>query len=186
MSLASLPTLKPQAVFATLARVAAILLALVGDTCPQSVDEHRHGRCDQPRRSSPAASRDDGASGGTFRTSPLTRTSAGDVRSRVAVIVHTCPDQSRRSVRRRSLVARHVNDAMAVHRRRAVELVDGHLQDAPRSLAVASASPPEASSAHCVSHGGEDVELRQQLYHLPHDVVFGLQDAVVSLRPPSG
>ena len=52
------------------------------------------------------------------------------------MIVHACPDQSRRSVRRRSLVARHVNDAMAVHRRRAVELVDGHLQDAPRSRAI--------------------------------------------------
>ena len=40
MSLASLPTLKPQAVLATLARVAAMLLAFVGDTCPPSVDEH--------------------------------------------------------------------------------------------------------------------------------------------------
>ena len=44
--------------------------------------------------------------------------------------------QSRRSVRRQSFVARHVNDAKAVHRRRAVELVDGHLQDVPRSLAI--------------------------------------------------
>ena len=37
---ASLPTLKPQTVLATLARVAAMLLALVGGTCPLSVDEH--------------------------------------------------------------------------------------------------------------------------------------------------
>ena len=56
-------------------------------------------------------------------------------RRRVAMILLR-QDRSRRSVRRRSLVARHVNDAMAVHHRRAVELVDGHLQDAPRSLAV--------------------------------------------------
>ena len=85
---------------------------------------------------------------------------------------------------------------MAVHHRRAVELVDGHLQGAPRSLAVRPghldedvvAEPTELAGrrhpvaargqlfrdAHCVSHGGEDVELRQQQYQLPNDVVFGL------------
>ena len=123
------------------------------------------------------------------------RHDAGSHRRRVAMTLIR-QHKSRRSVRRRSLVARYVNDAMAVPRRRAVELVDGHLQDGPRSLAVrpghldedvvAEPSEPVARrqpvavrgqlfrDAHCVSHGEEDVELRQQLYQLPHDVVFGL------------